>query len=566
MSIFEDTNSRSLRSLLSEIDTRTTALPDFQRDFVWDPKQTQELIVSIASNYPAGSILRVRDAKKFFAARAVECAPPLNGARHTFLILDGQQRLTSLYQAFYGVGDHRYFLDLKKLMKGEDFEDAIFYARASSNLSRTYEGLEGQTKDLTLPLGVLKDGAGGYMTWIVSATNSMEPKARQKLIAALTKVHEEWIQTIDGYQFPVVTLSDKTAPDALCTIFETLNRTGVRLSVFELLTARFWPLKVNLRELLAEARKQHSIIKQFDLDPYYLLQAIALACRKVPSCKRGDILELTAKEMNAWWDDVVAAMAEALTILRDDCGVALPKWLPYNSIVAPMAAVIAKTGRMKSAKAGARREKLKRWFWCSVFGQTYESSANSQSAKDVAELETWLAGGDPPAAVENLRFDPKSLREIGPRQRSIYRGVISLILSNGARDFHTQSIITGRLIEDEEIDDHHIFPDAFLTSELKVRKAKLRECVLNRTLIDGTTNKAIGKRAPSDYMSKIRNTAGFPFEKILASHSIPSGKKSPLWTDSFDDFLEQRQSLLWEAIEQATGLTEASDLEVEADD
>jgi len=128
MSIFEDTNPRALKDLLGEIHNRTTVLPDFQRDFVWEPGATQELIVSIANNYPAGSILRVRDAKRVFAAREFEGAPPLGGQKHTFLVLDGQQRLTSLYQAFYGVGEHRYYLGLGMLINGADFEEAIFHA------------------------------------------------------------------------------------------------------------------------------------------------------------------------------------------------------------------------------------------------------------------------------------------------------------------------------------------------------------------------------------------------------------------------------------------------------
>jgi uncharacterized protein with ParB-like and HNH nuclease domain len=108
MSLFEDTNPKALKDLLGEINSRTMALPDFQRDFVWEPGATQEPIVSIANDYPAGSILRVRDEKRVFAAREFEGAPALDGYKHTFLVLDGQQRLTSLYQAFFGVGEHRY--------------------------------------------------------------------------------------------------------------------------------------------------------------------------------------------------------------------------------------------------------------------------------------------------------------------------------------------------------------------------------------------------------------------------------------------------------------------------
>jgi hypothetical protein len=84
MSLFEDTNPKALKELLGEINSRTMALPDFQRDFVWEPGATQELIVSIANNYPAGSILRVRDEKRVFAAREFEGAPTLDGKKHTF--------------------------------------------------------------------------------------------------------------------------------------------------------------------------------------------------------------------------------------------------------------------------------------------------------------------------------------------------------------------------------------------------------------------------------------------------------------------------------------------------
>ena len=110
MNIFEDTNPRSLKDLLSDIHNREMVLPDFQRDFVWDPSATQDLIVSIANQYPAGSILRVRNIKEAFAVREFEGAPLLNGGRYTFLVLDGQQRLTSLYQAFYwrGVSDRAF--------------------------------------------------------------------------------------------------------------------------------------------------------------------------------------------------------------------------------------------------------------------------------------------------------------------------------------------------------------------------------------------------------------------------------------------------------------------------
>src|SRR5436190_24229868 len=122
--------SEKLSFLLESIHNREIALPDFQRDFVWDPRETEELIESICQNFPAGSLLRIKNsAGFFFKPREFAGAPAVNGHAPSYLILDGQQRLTSLYQALHGAGSHRYFMDLQILLGGKDLEDSVFYAR-----------------------------------------------------------------------------------------------------------------------------------------------------------------------------------------------------------------------------------------------------------------------------------------------------------------------------------------------------------------------------------------------------------------------------------------------------
>jgi hypothetical protein len=565
VSIFEDTNPRALKELLAEIQSRNMVLPDFQRDFVWDPGATQELIVSIANNYPAGSLLRVRDKERVFAAREFEGAPKLDGRIHTFLVLDGQQRLTSLYQAFYGEGDHRYYLNIRKLLDGFDFEEAIFHLRTTTRRVKELAEFEAQAKELILPLSVLRGGSGGFLEWLFEVTNPLPADERGKLLSDLKKLNDAWIKTIDDYHFPVVTLADTTTADALCTIFETLNRTGVKLTVFELLTARFWKDGVRLRERWDTAREENPIIADFDVDPYYLLQAIALASRQAPSCKKSDVLNLTVADFSEWWPKVVSGLATGLTILRDDCKAVLPKWIPYATMLVPLAAVLAKSGMPSTAASGANREKIKRWFWCSVFGQAYENAPNSQAAKDTGEMLAWFEGGSPPDSVTTFRFDPNSLRDVTPRQRAIYRGTICLIMSagSGARDFHTQSVITAQLINAEGIDDHHIFPADFLQKTKGIELARHRDCVVNRTLIDRTTNQIISNRPPSDYLADIKATEGFSLDAVLESHCLPTGDDSPFWTDDYEAFLTWRQERLWKEIKRVTGISEASDLEAE---
>jgi hypothetical protein len=138
--------------------------------------------------------------------------------------------------------------------------------------------------------------------------------------------------------------------------------------------------------------------------------------------------------------------------------------------------------------------------------------------------------------------------------------VINVILGGGARDFHTQAVITGRLMAEHGIDDHHVFPVAWLERR-GIAPARVRDGVLNRTLIARTTNQMISDRAPSDYLEEIRRTPSFPFEAVLDSHGLPASANSALITDDYEGFLAWRQDWLWREIQRVTGVTAADDLE-----
>jgi len=563
--LLEDTPTKQLSWLLEQIHQCEMALPDFQRDFVWDPSATQELIISVANNYPAGSLLAIRnasDTNRYFAAREVQGAPTLNGHKPTYLILDGQQRLTSLYQAFYGTGEYQYFLNLRHLLNGMeiDDEDVIFHARSDAKRGwqlravQKYTTIQGQAGDLILPLRVLFGQKDGYFGWTDAVSEMItDSEARRTLKGQLRELRAKLIANIENYKFPVVLLSDRTPADAVCTIFETLNRTGVKLSVYDLLAARFWPEGVKLRDMWKKALEDAPIIEDYLIDPYYILQVIALLrTESAPSCKRKDVLHSTAEQVRETWDRAVDGLERALTILRDDCGVLVPQWLPYNTIVIPFAAILAKNPAQKGLHAGDIRIKLVRWFWCSVFGQTYENAPNSQSAKDLAEVTQWISTGIVPPNIANFSFEPLSLYEVTPKQRALYRGVIALILSHNPRDFLAAKPITRALISEKEVDDHHIFPDAYLQDN-GIHEAKRRDCVLNRTLIDRATNQSLSRRSPADYFGEMRDQRGeAKFNELLESHLLPVGSDSPILANDFDAFLRHRCELIGEAIKEVT--------------
>lgn len=554
MRLFEDTNPRDLLALLGDVHEGNSVLPDFQRDFVWEPSAVRELIVSIVSGYPAGSILRVRDSQRLFAVRPFEGAPPV-GESHTFLVLDGQQRLTSLYQAFYGVGQHRYFVDVRAMLEGADFDDALSFGRASQKSIVAKLDIAYQAKNLVLPLSVFARVGRGFEDWVGTVVDQYPNSQQLELMKQLRALRSAFVDAVERYQFPVVTLSEKTSIDALCTIFETLNRTGVKLTVFELLTARYWAQGLNLREKWESALEDHPILVDFDVDPYYILQGIALVSRKMPSVTRRTVLELEVKAVQELWDSVVFGMVNGLKLLREDCGVPDKSWLPYTVLTLPLAAVLAGFSGATSPQLGSARAKLQRWFWCAVFSESYEQAALSRAERDFSQLRGWLEGASPPDSVADAKFDSRVLLTAVSKREAVYRGVICLILRNGARDFHSHAPINQQLIIEQRIDDHHIFPKAFLSSgkSTAVPSSPHVNSVLNRTLIDRSTNRRIGARAPSDYLAEMKRTAGFPFELVLSSHHLPADPDSPLMLDNFQDFLEWRRARLCEEVLAATG-------------
>jgi Protein of unknown function DUF262 len=389
--------SEPVKFLLQMIHNKEMALPDFQRDFVWDPYATDELIESIISNFPAGSLLRIKNGfQLLFQPREIEGAPRLDkGAKPSYLVLDGQQRLTSLYQAFYGVGDHRYFIDLAGLENNKDLEDCVFYLRKEEGQAR-YGTIAQQASNLVFPLGKVF-GDGGFNGWLpqVLKERCKDMAEILELQTRLTSLYEQWIRPIEEYEFPMVTLNEETSAPAVCTIFETLNRTGIKLSVFELLTARFWAQDLNLRKLWDEAKAEFPIIEDYETDPYYLLQIAALlepgtdkeGNPRAPSIKRSAILDIKVAEARKGWERAIEGLVEVIKILRDECGVLVPTLIPYNTMLIPLAAAWISQKDVKGAEAGSNLIKLLRWFWCSVFGQDYENAPNSQAEKDFAELK-----------------------------------------------------------------------------------------------------------------------------------------------------------------------------------
>jgi hypothetical protein len=553
--VFE-THPRQIANLIGKLHEGSLALPDFQRDFVWEPARVAALLQSVMSRFPAGNLLfwRQGGSNSSFASRPVEGAPTSNGTP-TELVLDGQQRLTAIYQAQTGQGDQVFYIHLNELVNDAhqdvreattvDWEKAIAWCDVGSKLEDKVNSQDWQFENIAYPIKI-----SNFDQWLDRFAESKAPDdfdSREQVKNLYRRVRDQFISVLGTYSFPVTTLPEDTAVAAVCTVFETLNRTGKPLGPFELLTARFYPEGINLRDLWVEAQLEYPLLGEFDVDPYSILQAVCL--RSHGSAQRSDVLgRLTAQNVRDHWDKVTSGAASILGHLKSECGVISRKYLPYTMILVPMAAIHHEISLLNGLERGHALSRLRRYFWCTAFTANYDQGANSQAGADYGRLKDWLFD-ETKLAPEALEL-PISLAEIHSatvRRKALHAAVMALTICDGAKDFHDQGSLTYEKLQLNKVESHHIFPKAYLN---EIGSNISSELILNRALIDAQTNKIIGRKAPSTYISTMEEEYGSEnLMQVLRSHLIPNDL---LRTNDYEGFLASRLASIGDRIAEVT--------------
>lgn len=470
-----------------------------------------------------------------------------------YLVLDGQQRLTSLSLALNGRGEHLFFFDMGRL-EAEDFEGGIYPLRRPKAGQQGLLERETQFDRHIYPVAAAM-GEHEDEDWFDDyIEHHVERGADRKEIRERTKrFRQEFVKPLKEYRFPVVELPADTSLEAVCQIFETLNKTGVKLTVFDLLTAKFWPQGLNLRHELEEAWSEWPLLGEdgFDVEATYLMQAVSLL--RSGLCKRGDLLKLERAGFEEDWREVCAAASAAPSVLKNDCGVLVRDWLPYAALFPALFAAATKVEAMHGPEAGAGWEKLKRWFWCSCFSQRYDGPPNTLNAQDVRQLSAWLDDDEAePEAISGFSLADIPVRRTDRQRAAVYRAVICLTVVNGARDFHTGQRLTADVLHDtnRRVEDHHLYPTGFL----KKLGRSPENAILNRCLIDHVTNRLIADKPPSKYLAEIEGHLGAErLEDVLSSHLIPTKGGGAIQSDDVDAFLASRERQLLQAIAGVTG-------------
>jgi hypothetical protein len=567
-------NDIQVKDILYSIAKGTIQLPDFQRGWVWDDFRIRSLIASITRSYPVGAVMfleyggdNIRFKYRGFTGTSITTIPEK-------LVLDGQQRLTSMFCPLFSrkvvetmtekkqAINRWYYLDINKALDpGTDRleaiigipEDRMLKANFDRDIVLDISSREKEYENHLFPLNISYD-ISGTMQWITGYNlfhkNDPQAPARIDMFA------DQVLSVIQSYDIPIITLNKKVPKEAVCQVFENVNTGGVSLTVFELVTASFAADDFDLRKdwenrqdefattkLLGEVTATDFLASLTLLVGYKKFKAGGAAL----SCKKKDILNITLDEYKANADAISAGYRDAEKFLKEQ-RIFTSRDLPYNTQVIPLAAIYA---YLESRQYDTViKVKIEKWYWCGVLGEMYGGANETRYTLDMAGVIDWIDNDSTtPDTVTRAYFNVTRLLTLQTRLSAAYKGLMALILKSGCKDFISSSPMDFTTFLEENTDIHHIFPHDYCEAK-KLPREKWNS-IINKTPLFYRTNRIIGGSAPSKYLKKIEtNIAIESLDLNLASHLIDV---SAIRADDFDTYFIQRAKMIVGLIEGAMG-------------
>lgn len=611
------TNPVDLYKLLDDCQNGVLQLPDFQRSWVWDEDRIKSLIASISRAFPIGALMSlVTGGPVDFKPRPIEGTPSeVKQVVPQSLLLDGQQRITSLYQVTLRGKvvetitpknkkvKRWFYLDIRKcldpLADREEAivgvpEDRIIRANFGREVLLDLSSAQMEYTSLMYPVSRVFE----WDRWQDGFDKHWQGDQYESIRDEFRAFKRQVLENFKYYRVPVITLDRSTSKEAVCVVFEKVNTGGKALDAFELVTAMYAASGYELRkdwygddgmrgrhrrltETFRPAGMESGIIAAVSNTDF--LHAISLfhtrdrrraaeaagkQGKDLPavSGNRQSLLNLPLEAYKQYEAQVERGFIQAAKFLH-----LLHIYrifdLPYQSQIIPLAAILADIG--DAWEYDANRAKLIKWYWNGVFGELYGSAIETRIARDFMEVPAWLEGGPEPSTVSEATFRADRLKTMRIRLSAAYKGVNALLMKEGAQDFRSGQKFDHTVFFGENVDIHHIFPQDWCKKHSI--KPSVFDSIINKTPLSYKTNRIIGGGAPSEYLAKLeRGSETVPpidhakLDVYLTSHLI-----NPLLlrTDNFDAFMAARQRQLLALIEQEIGKSIYSgDMKEEGDD
>ncbi|MBO7537111.1 MAG: DUF262 domain-containing protein [Alphaproteobacteria bacterium] len=570
-----------LKEILTDIKNQEIQLPDFQRSWVWDEERIRSLIVSLAHNWPIGAIISLKTGGNFkFGFRPFEGINEEAKQNPDILVLDGQQRLTTILNALFLPNPvdtqtsfkkkvkRFFYFKIEEIAKSSeidiDWDKVVFFTderkQKTENIGRDIvldlSFTKREYKEKCVPANIIFDEVKfsewrqGYQSYYIES----------KDINSLNQFSKfEKIRTnIISYRIPVISIEKNTPKEAVCQIFENVNTGGVALDVFELVTAAFSADGYKLRDhwkILKKEFERYPVLEKVTATDF--LKTVTLFSQyeaykenKIFSvqCKRKHILELNLDDYRTNEEKIKNAFIEASAFLYGLC-IYNSRNVPYLSQLIPLSALIAVLG--DKFKTKLVRDKIEQWYWCGVFGELYGHSTEDRYSRDVIQVLNWIEGnGQIPDTIREAYFLPDHLSDLKTKNSSAYKGIMALLLKeSNIKDFISGQGMRDAKFWDDNVDIHHIFPRAYC--EKKEINPKKIDSIVNKTMLSSKSNRIISGAAPSKYLEKLVNGNYIEYsdlQEILEAHGI---NPEYIYLNDFDKFFNYRSEFLINLIKKA---------------
>ncbi|SDS16151.1 DUF262 domain-containing protein [Corynebacterium timonense] len=578
------TPSYPLPELFARAERGELQLPDFQRDYVWDVDRVRSLVASVLRGHPIGSLLALdtRNVPMRFRARPLRGAPD-TGREPGLVLLDGQQRLTSLYHALRGNGvvpaldfrgrliERRFFVDVEAAAVGGAAPlpiEAIFAVDTDGTVRSHFGPDVGgpiTSREQMVAHGVIPVswllGAEGANLLVDMAAQAESPQR----LSAVRAFHRAVLSQIVAYAVPVVRIDRETSLAGVGQIFAYANVAGVQMDVFDLLGALFamqdpgFDVGAQWRGVEKQLR-EHPALDGIGRIEFLRAMALLLTARRGAAAgHRGDILNISLEDYREHVAELVAAFERAAEFLEERCFIT-PEQVPYPAQIVSLAAIMARLGEGGEEPGGEAVDRLNRWLWCGLFGELYGGHApTTRSGADVDEVVPWVRGAteELPRTVENARLRQSRLLTAGPSS-GVYRGLYALVMARGARDWRTGEEFNAETRAQLEPGFYEVFPRGFC--EAHGVSQQLAESVLNRTPMGIRTKVLVENNGPKRYLPRLQSKSlmdDAEFDAMLAGHQLdPALARS----SDHERFFADRLSRFTDIVEYSMGTPVIRDL------
>lgn len=579
-----------LSDLLREVDRGELQLPEFQRNWTWDDERIVNIIASLTQGYPMGALMQLECGGDFkLKYRAFEGTSGIDREPDN-LVLDGQQRLTSLYCSLYAKNPvstknirgqaimRYYYLDMRKCLDEDcDRADAVISVsgdpkhnprQITEDIGRTVvldlTTREKEIEQLIFPANLLFD-SDERNRWFKQFAMTYGFDSEE--YGLWERFEEDIINTVKGYKVPVITLLKETPREAVCKVFENVNTGGVSLTVFELVTASFATYDFDLRgswdgyvrpKVLGgeDGSFVTDLMEGVDATAFLTSMTLFTTFKKKMTgdgytrCKKKDVLALGFDDYKANLDALVDGFEMARAFLVGE-RIFRMRDLPYTTQIIPLAAACAYIGR-KTFSVVSTKNVLRRWLWCGIFGEMYGGANETRYANDIEDLVDEIEGRPSQMRTVNAAyFQATRLLGLQTRNSAAYKGVMALVFRENALDFIDGEQMTNVKAISTPPDIHHIFPKAYCEKTGLPRERW--NSIVNKTPLIASTNRTIGGVAPSRYLPKVKSEGQIDdaeLRKRIESHLIDY---DALAADDFDAYFIDRAKKLLDAIERAMG-------------